>query len=303
MHKSVLLNEAIAGLNIKEDGIYIDATLGYGGHSSEILKRLTTGKLIAFDNDIDAINYSKNILSNISNNFILIHENFVNMKTHLEKMGIDKVDGILFELGESSPQIDQKERGFSFSKDALLDMRMNQDNSFSAYNVVNEYSQNELTNIFFKYGEEKKSKFIAEAIVKNRPINTTNELVNVIKNSVNIKYFNMRHPERRIFQAIRIEVNNELNVLNDVLPETIDLLNKNGRISIITFHSLEDRIVKKTFKKYSEVDEMIKGLPSIPDEYVPKIKLVNKKPIVPTSVEIEENSRSKSAKLRIIERV
>ena len=303
MHKSVLLNEAIDMLNIKQDGIYIDATLGYGGHSSVILKKIPTGKLIAFDNDLDAINFSNKRLKEIGDNFIIIHDNFVNMKNHLEKLNISKVDGILFDLGVSSPQIDQAERGFSFQTNADLDMRMNQEQTLSAYDVVNDYSKEELTEIFYKYGEEKKSKFIAEEIIKSRPINTTGELVDVIKKSVNLKYFNLNHPERKIFQAIRIEVNKELEVLKNILPEAIDLLNVGGRISVITFHSLEDRIVKQTFKKYSDIDEMVKGLPKIPEEFKPKIKLVNKKPILPSTKEIEENRRAKSAKLRGIERI
>ena len=265
MHKSVLLNEAIDMLNIKQDGIYIDATLGYGGHSSVILKKIPTGKLIAFDNDLDAIDFSNKRLKEIGDNFIIVHDNFVNMKNHLEKLNISKVDGILFDLGVSSPQIDQAERGFSFQTNADLDMRMNQEQTLSAYDVVNDYSKEELTEIFYKYGEEKKSKFIAEEIIKSRPINTTGELVDVIKKSVNLKYFNLNHPERKIFQAIRIEVNKELEVLKNILPEAIDLLNVGGRISVITFHSLEDRIVKQTFKKYSDIDEMVKGLPKIPE--------------------------------------
>ncbi len=304
MHKSVLLNEAIEGLNIKKDGIYIDATLGYAGHSSEILKKLSKdGKLICFDQDEEAIEFSKKKLSKISNNFQIIYSNFVNMKNELEKLKIKKVDGILFDLGVSSPQIDNKERGFSFQKDSKLDMRMDLNNSLTAYDVVNNYEIEKLTNIFYKYGEEKKSKFIALYIVNNRPIKTTKNLVEIIKKSVSFKYFNETHPERRIFQAIRIEVNSELKVLEKVLPDAIDLLNKNGRISVITFHSLEDRIVKNIFKKYSEINEMVKGLPEIPEEYKPKIKKINKKPIIPSACEMNENSRSKSAKLRIIERI
>ena len=302
-HFSVLKEEAIQGLNLKKDSIVVDATLGYAGHSSSILKLIPNGHLYAFDQDKEAINYSKETLSQIANNFTIIHSNFVNMKEELDELGIDKVDAILFDIGVSSPQIDDASRGFSFQNDAKLDMRMNQDDSLSAYEVVNDYALDELMDIFYNYGEEKLSKPIAKGIINSRPINTTKELVTVIEESVGKKYFNLHHPERNIFQAIRIEVNKELDVLKDVLPDAIDLLNVGGRISVITFHSLEDRIVKKIFKDNSEINEMVKGLPDIPDEYKPKIKLINKKPIFPSEEELKNNSRSKSAKLRIIERV
>ncbi len=303
MHKSVLLKEAIESLNIKNDGIYVDATLGYGGHSSKILEKLDKGLLICLDQDEEAISYSKKRLSEISNNFKIIKTNFERLKDVLDEINISKVDGILFDLGVSSPQIDNASRGFSFQKDSKLDMRMDQTNNLTAYDVVNNYDLLKLTDIFYKYGEEKKSKFIASFIVKKRPINTTIELVEVIKESVGLNYFNKFHPERKIFQAIRIEVNNELKVLEKVIPDAIELLNKGGRMAVISFHSLEDRIVKKAFKKYSDVDEIVKGMPNIPLEYQPKIKLINKKPICPSAKEIELNSRSKSAKLRVIERI
>ena len=305
-HYSVLLNECIENLNIKSDGIYVDATLGYAGHSKEILKRLTSGKLYCFDNDEIAIQSSTETLSAISNNFKIYHSNFENMKERLLEDGITKVDGILFDLGFSSPQIDDPTRGFSFMRDGNLDMRMDLDNPFSAYNVVNEYSEEKLMEIFFRYGEEKTSRAIAKNICEKRKeknIETTLELVEIIKKSVGLKYFNEQHPERNIFQAIRIEVNKELSVLENVLPDAIDLLNKDGRICVITFHSLEDRIVKKIFKENSEVNEIFKGLPDVPKEYQAKIKLINKKPILPSEEEIKENSRSKSAKLRVIERI
>lgn len=303
MHYSVLLNESIDGLNIKSNGIYIDATLGYGGHSEAILKKLTDGYLIAFDSDQEAIDYSRDRLSKISNNFKLIHSNFENMKSELNELGITKVDGIVFDLGFSSPQIDDESRGFSFQKDARLDMRMNKEQKLSAYEVVNNYKVEELTDIFYRYAEEKYSKAIAKRIVERRPINTTLELVDAILSSVPTKYANTRHPERVIFQAIRIEVNRELKVLESVLPDAIELLNEGGRISVITFHSLEDRIVKQTFKCNSEVNDLVKGLPVIPEGYKPKLKLINRKPILPSEEEIKENSRSKSAKLRIVERI
>ena len=306
MHFSVLKQECIENLNIKDNGIYVDGTIGLAGHSSEILKKVPNGFLYGFDQDEFAVNMSNEKLSEIGTNYKIIRDNFVNMKLRLNELGIEKVDGILLDLGVSSPQIDNGERGFSFMKDAMLDMRMDTRNKLTAKKIVNEYSLNELTNIFYSFGEEKFSKVIANNIVKyreNKEIDSTLELVGIIESSVPKKYFVTKHPERQIFQALRIEVNSELNVLNDVLPDAIDLLNKGGRLCVITFHSLEDRIVKKIFKSFSEVDEVVKGMPNIPDEYKPLIKIVNNKPIVASSEEIEKNSRSKSAKLRIIERL
>ena len=304
-HYSVLKNEAIKGLNILEDGIYVDATLGYAGDGSEILKRIKRGKLFAFDRDAEAITYSKQVLSKISENFTIIHSDFVHMKEELNELGITKVDGILFDLGVSSPQLDEN-RGFSFMRDEELDMRMDQRDGLTAKNIINEYSFEKLRDIFFKYGEEKKSSFIAKKIVEKRKIKeitSTKELCNIILEAVGANYFYKTHPERNIFQAIRIEVNEELNDLEKVLPIAIDMLKPKGRLVVITFHSLEDRIVKQTFKKYSEIDKMVSGLPEIPLEYLPKIKLVNKKPIIPTDKELSENKRSASAKLRIVERI
>lgn len=305
MHYSVLLKEAILGLDIKENGLYVDCTLGYAGHSSEILKRIKTGKLFAFDTDSEAITYSEEKLSKINSHYEIIHSNFVNLKEELAKRNIFQVDGILFDLGVSSPQIDNPKRGFSFMNDGPLDMRMNKSAEKSAHDIVNNYSKDELAKIFFTYGEEKMSNIIAKKIVDERKIKeitTTKELVDVILKSVGAKYFNKEHPERKIFQAIRIEVNDELKVLESALNDAIELLNEKGRIVVITFHSLEDRIVKLIFKKNSEVNELVKGLPTIPKEYQPKIKLINKKPLLPSDKEIKENSRSKSAKLRIVER-
>ena len=305
-HYSVLLNEVIENLNLKEDGIYVDATLGYAGHSQNILKKIKRGFLFAFDADLEAINYSQKVLTEVGSNFKIFHSNFVNLKEKLAEENIQEIDGIVFDLGVSSPQIDNKDRGFSFMQDAKLDMRMNQKQGFSAYEVVNEYSLNDLTQMFYSYGEEPKSRFIAKEIVnarQNKPIETTKELVEIIKKSVGAKYFNLKHPERQVFQAIRIEVNNELNVLETVLPDAISLLKKGGRICVITFHSLEDRIVKRIFKKYSEINELVKGLPNIPKEYQPILKIVNKKVILASDKELEENSRSKSAKLRIGEKI
>ena len=304
MHISVLLNESIENLAIKEDGIYVDCTLGFAGHSSQILKRITRGCLFAFDQDGEAIKYSKKTLDQISNNYEIINTNFVNLKEELNKRNITKVDGILFDLGVSSYQLDEEERGFSFHKDAKLDMRMNQNQELSAYEVVNEYSLEELTRIFFEYGEEKYAKSIAKNIVKereNKKIETTLELVEIIKNSVPEKYKRNHHPGRKVFQAIRIEVNKELDVLKKALKDAIDMLNPSGRLCVITFHSLEDRIVKNIFKEYSHVPEIYKGMPDVPDEFKAKVKIIDK--IKPSKKEIENNNRSRSAILRVLEKL
>ena len=301
MHKSVLLEESINSLNLKDNSIIVDCTLGYGGHSSEILKRIPNGYLYSFDQDIDAINFSDSRLSKISNNYTIIKSNFENIKEKIQELGIDKVDGIIYDLGVSSPQLDQDDRGFSFHKDAKLDMRMDKSNDFSALNVVNEYTQEELTNIIFKYGEEKFARNIAKNIVKNRPINTTLELVDVIKEAVPMKYKLDHHPARKTFQAIRIEVNRELEVFEKSLKDALTLLNIGGRICVITFHSLEDRVCKDIFKSVSTVNKELQNLPVIPDEYLPKYRII--KSIKPSKEEIEENKRSRSAKLRIIERI
>lgn len=306
MHYSVLLEESISNLNIKEDGIYVDATLGFAGHSSEILKRIQKGYLFAFDQDIDACQASNLKLSKVGNNFKIINDNFVNIKKRLEENNIYHVDGILYDLGVSSPQLDIASRGFSYHNDARLDMRMNQNSSLSAYEVVNNYSEKALTDIFYKYGEEKYAKKIASNIVKyreNKEIVTTLELVDIIKTSVPFKAMRESHPARKVFQAIRIEVNDELNVLKASLEDAIKLLNINGRICVITFHSLEDRIVKEIFNKYTKVNQELNNLPFIPEEYLPNYKLINTKVITPSNKELTENNRSRSAKLRVIERV
>ena len=305
-HYSVMLNEAIEGLNIKDDGVYVDATLGYAGHSREILKRIKRGYLYAFDADREAINYSHRTLSEISTNFKIIHSNFQFLKEKLDEENVGLVDGFLFDLGLSSPEIDDASRGFSFMKDAVLDMRMDQSQEFQAATIVNTYKEDELLNIFYKYAEEPKRKDIVSGIVnarKNKEITHTLELVEIIRNSVGANYFYKKHPEREIFQALRIEVNGELEAIEVALPEAIKRLKKGARICVITFHSLEDRLVKQIFKKYSEVPEIFKGMPDVPLEYQPLIKLINKKPITPSDRELEENSRSKSAKLRIVERI
>lgn len=306
MHISVLLKESIESLNIKEDGTYVDCTLGYAGHSGEILKRIKRGSLFAFDQDQKAINYSQEKLSSIGANFTIIKSNFCHLKEKLKELGIDEVDGILFDLGVSSPQLDEKERGFSYHQDAKLDMRMDQDNPFSAYEVVNNYSEQELSKIFFQYGEEKFSKSIAKNIVKSReekPIETTLELVEVIKHSVPEKYSREKHPARKVFQAIRIEVNSELEILEQSIRDAASILKKGGRLSVITFHSLEDRIVKNTFKELTEIDSKVKGLPNIPESYLPDYKLITNKAISPSQEELDNNNRSRSSKLRVIERI
>lgn len=305
LHYSVLKKELIKGLNLKEDGVYVDATVGYAGDAVDILKHLKRGFLYAFDQDEEAVNYASKKLAEIGSNFKIFSTNFANLETCLKEEKVDKIDGIIFDLGFSSPQIDDANRGFSFMQDGPLDMRMSK-NGLSAKDVVNNYTKDELMKIFYTYGEEKLSGRIAQGIVnkrKEREITRTLELVEIIKESVGAKYFYQNHPERKIFQALRIEVNNELKVLEDVLPVAIKMLKEEGRICVITFHSLEDRIVKRIFKKYSEVEGILKGMNDIPEEYQPILKLVNRKPILPSEEELEENSRSRSAKLRIAERI
>ena len=304
MHKSVLLNESIEGLNIRDGLIYVDCTLGYAGHSGKILKKNKKGWLYAFDQDEEAIEYSNKRLNAIGSNFEIIHSNFVNLKKELNKRGIEKVDGILFDLGVSSPQLDNKERGFSYHNDARLDMRMDKDNPISAYEIVNNYKESELITIFYRYGEEKYSKSIARKIVeyrKTKPIETTLELVQIIKTGVPEKYKRETHPAKRVFQAIRIEVNKELEVFESALKDAIDMLNVNGRICVITFHSLEDKICKEIFKKESEINKVFKNLPNIPYEYMPKLKIIGK--YTPTNLELGENNRSRSATLRVAEKI
>ena len=303
-HKSVLLLESVDFLNIKEDGVYVDATLGFGGHSLEILKRIKKGFLFAFDQDSEAISYSKERLKDFTN-FKIIKSNFANMKECLAEEGINKVDGILFDIGVSSMQLDEDYRGFSYHFDAPLDMRMDTDSSFSAYDVVNNYDYQELVRVIRDYGEEKYASSIARNIVKARdvkPIKTTFELVDIIKASMPARELRDGHPARKTFQAIRIEVNKELDALEKGLEAALDLLNVGGRISIITFHSLEDRIVKNIFRKYSEVDSKFAKLPFLPEEYAPKFKVICKG-ITASQEELAENNRARSARLRVIERI
>lgn len=306
MHISVLKDELINNLSLKEDSIIVDGTLGYAGDSSIILERIKKGFLFAFDQDSEAIEYSTNVLNKIGTNFTIIKSNFVNLKQELNKRGIEKIDGAIFDLGVSSPQLDNGRRGFSYHEDARLDMRMDKDNPLDAYYVVNNYDLNDLTRIFRDYGEDKFAYQIAKKIVKQReekPIETTLELVEVIKSAVPEKEKRKKHPAKQIFQAIRIEVNHELDVIKPALEQALEMLNVGGRVEVITFHSLEDKIVKKYFKEVCSIDDKIKGLPNIPKEYLPDFKLVVNKAIIPTDKELENNNRARSAKLRIIERV
>ena len=250
--------------------------------------------------------HSKKKLEDISSNFEIIKANFVNLEEELNKRGITRIDGIVFDLGVSSPQLDILERGFSYHNDAPLDMRMDRDQKLSAYEVVNEYSEQDLARIFYKYGEDKFSKSVARRIVeyrKEKPIETTLELVEVIKSGVPMKYRINKHPARQIFQAIRIEVNHELDVIEPALSQALELLNVGGRVAVITFHSLEDRLVKNYFKEMTKIDDKVKGMPNIPDEYLPDFKLVVNKAIIPSDSEIENNPRARSSKLRVIERI
>ncbi len=307
MHQSVLLEEAIEGLNVKPDGIYIDCTLGGAGHSKEILKRLKTGFLYGFDQDKTAIETSYQRLKEISDRFELINRNFVYLQDEMLKRNVTGVDGILFDLGVSSPQFDQAERGFSYKYDAKLDMRMNQDQTLTAYDIVNNYRFEDLVYIISKYGEERYAKQIARAIERERkkkPIETTLELVEVIKSAVPLKNQREKHPAKRTFQALRIETNKELDVLPQALEQAIKLLKPGGRLCVITFHSLEDKITKDIFKKYSDLPELPRGLPVLPDNLgKPILKIVNKKVITPSEEELAMNKRAHSAKLRIVEKL
>lgn len=307
-HYSVLLHESLSQLNIQENGIYVDGTLGRAGHSSEILKQLKSGHLYAFDKDQDAIDKSTARLNAVGNNFTLIHSDFQNMREELINRNVAGIDGLILDLGVSSPQFDEAERGFSYRFDARLDMRMDTTQELDAYQVVNTYSFETLMKIFRDYGEEKFAKQIARNIEKariNKPIETTFELVEIIKASLPQKVLNSKgHPAKKVFQAIRIEVNNELQGLKKVLDEMIPFLNVGGRICVITFHSLEDRIVKETFNTFAKADKVDKRILVMPEDIVEKpYRLVNRKPIIANEKELSENKRSHSAKLRVIERV
>ena len=307
-HYSVLLNEAIEGLNIKENGIYLDATLGRAGHSKEILKKLKEGHLIGIDQDDEALTYSKEVLSEISNKFDVIKSNFKDLDKVLDELNINKVDGILFDLGVSSPQFDEDYRGFSYRNDAPLDMRMDQSSSLTAKYIVNNYSFENLFKIFKEYGEDKYSYSIAKNICKYRQekeISTTFELVDIIKKSKPMSELKkVGHPAKQIFQALRIEVNDEINVLKIALKKALERINVNGRIVVITFHSLEDKIVKKIFKEVSVIEGNRNNDYILPQDIkTPDFKEINKKVIVASKEELDKNHRSKSAKLRILERL
>ncbi|AOR23948.1 16S rRNA (cytosine(1402)-N(4))-methyltransferase RsmH [Clostridium taeniosporum] len=306
-HISVLLNECLDALNIKEDGIYVDCTLGGAGHSSHILERLSKdGLLIGIDQDKDALRAAKERLKRFEN-VKYVHSNFYDIDNILQNLDIPKVDGILMDLGVSSYQLDEGERGFSYMKDASLDMRMNRDNDFSAYEVVNEYSEEELYKIIKDYGEERFAKRIANFIVNRRmetPIKTTMELVDIIKAAIPAKARREGpHPAKRTFQAIRIEVNSELRILNKTIEDGVKRLNKGGRMAIITFHSLEDRIVKLKFRELNDPCTCPKEFPMCICGKKPIVKLVSRKGIAPSKEEVEENPRSRSAKLRVIEKL
>ena len=303
-HKSVLYNECLDSLNIKPDGIYVDATTGGGGHSSLILSKLTTGHLYCFDQDDYAFFRSKERLDKVGSNYTFVKSNFVNLKEELNKLGINHIDGIIYDLGVSSFQFDIPERGFSYNYDAPLDMRMNQDAPLSAYNIVNEWSYEEIVRILYRYGEDPFSKQIARSIEKNRsikPIETTFELVNVIKQALPSKVLRQKgHPAKQTFQALRIAVNDELRVFEKSINDALDMMNSDGRAVVITFHSLEDRICKNVFKERSTLD-IPDGVPMIITEEAP-FELITRKPMLPSEEEIKENNRAHSAKMRVIRR-
>lgn len=308
-HVTVMLHETIDMLDVKPDGIYVDATLGGAGHSEYLLSKLSEkGHLYAFDQDQNAIdNAQKRLAPYIEKGMVtFIKDNFRHLKDRLHDLGVTEIDGICYDLGVSSPQLDQRERGFSYKKDAPLDMRMNQEASLTAYEVVNQYDYHDLVRIFFKYGEDKFSKQIARKIEQARelkPIETTTELAEIIKSAKPAKELKKKgHPAKQIFQAIRIEVNDELGAADESIQQAIELLALDGRISVITFHSLEDRLTKQLFKEASTV-EVPKGLPFIPDDLKPRMELVSRKPILPSKEELEANNRSHSAKLRVARKI
>ena len=308
-HVTVLLHETIDMLDVKPDGIYVDATLGGAGHSEYLLTKLgESGHLYAFDQDQYAIENAKIRLAPFIEKGMVtfIKDNFRHLQERLNELGVTEIDGICYDLGVSSPQLDQRERGFSYKKDAPLDMRMNQEVSLTAYEVVNHYDYHDLVRIFFKYGEDKFSKQIARKIEQAReqkPIETTTELAEIIKSAKPAKELKKKgHPAKQIFQAIRIEVNDELGAADESIQQAMDMLALDGRISVITFHSLEDRLTKQLFKEASTV-EVPKGLPFIPDDLKPKMELVSRKPILPSKEELEANNRSHSAKLRVARKI
>lgn len=305
-HVSVMLNETIDYLNIKEDGVYVDCTLGGAGHALYLLNQLNDkGRLIAIDQDLTAIENAKEVLKEHLHKVTFVHNNFRELTNILNELEIEKVDGIYYDLGVSSPQLDVPERGFSYHNDAKLDMRMDHTQSLSAYEVVNQWSYEALVRIFFRYGEEKFSKQIARRIEAHReqqPIETTLELVDVIKEGIPAKARRKGgHPAKRVFQAIRIAVNDELSAFEDSVEQAIECVKVGGRISVITFHSLEDRLCKQIFQEFEKGPDVPRGLPVIPEAYTPKLKRVNRKPITATDDDLNENNRARSAKLRVAE--
>lgn len=306
-HVSVLFKESIEALKIKPDGIYVDGTLGGGGHSHGILSQCDSVRLIGIDQDSDAIKAASERLSEFGSRVTIVNKNFSEIKNILSNLNIDKIDGAVLDLGVSSYQLDNAERGFSYMHDAALDMRMNRDSLKSAYDIVNSYSCEELTRIFYEYGEENWSKRIAEFICdrrKEKPVKTTFELVDIIKAAIPKKArLEGGHPAKRVFQAIRIEVNNELGILEKAIEDFVSVLKPGGRIAIITFHSLEDRIVKQTFQRLAKGCTCPKEFPVCMCGKTPQIKIVSRKPVLPGKDETEHNSRSKSAKLRIAEKI
>ncbi|MBO8176426.1 MAG: 16S rRNA (cytosine(1402)-N(4))-methyltransferase RsmH [Bacillus sp. (in: Bacteria)] len=306
-HTTVLLKETVDGLQVKPDGIYVDCTLGGAGHSEYLLSQLSEkGRLIAFDQDEMALTHAKEKLSNYEDRVTFVKSNFRYIKEELNRLGINQVDGVIYDLGVSSPQLDLPERGFSYQHDVPLDMRMDLDKELTAYDIVNHWPFEELVRIFSKYGEERFSKQIARKIEQSRerkPIETTGELVELIKEGIPAPARRKGgHPAKRVFQAIRIAVNDELGAFEESLKKAIELLKPGGRISVITFHSLEDRICKTIFKEYSQAPDLPPGLPIIPQEFKPVLKLVTRKPILPSDEELEQNNRARSAKLRIAEK-
>ncbi|GHV97112.1 ribosomal RNA small subunit methyltransferase H [Lactobacillus nasalidis] len=310
-HTSVLLHETIDNLAPRNGGTYVDATFGGGGHARYLLSKLETGNLIGFDQDQYAIataqsNFASFLQADSQPRLQLVHNNFSHLREELEKLGYDGIDGIYYDLGVSSPQLDQADRGFSYRFDARLDMRMDQSQDFDAYQLVNQYDQKQLADVLYRYGDEKFSRQIARKIVERRrskPIETTFELVEIIKEAIPAAARRSGgHPAKKSFQAIRVEVNHELDVLQASLEEAIGLLKPGGRISVITFQSLEDKIVKKTFKKYSEV-EIPRGMPVVPEGIKPTLRLITRKPITASAAELAENNRSHSAKLRVAEKL
>ena len=303
-HLSVLLDESIDGLAIKPGGVYFDGTTGLGGHSLEIVKHLTTGRLIACDRDEFALEMAAERLSDYKERVSFVHGNFGDVKELLANLGIERVDGILCDFGVSSPQLDRAERGFSYMQTAPLDMRMNPKDSLTAYDVVNTWSEKELRRILFEYGEERYARRIAENIIKSRPVNTTDELVEIIKSSMPAKALREKqHPAKRSFQSIRLAVNDELGEIKRLLAAAPDVLNAGGRIALISFHSLEDRLVKNSFKANEDGCICSRDFPECVCGFEQKLKIITKKPVVPTDTEIENNPRARSAKLRIAERI